>query len=395
MVNLEKVSPLLSQPTVDPCIERRGLFIKTGLAGLIRLGGLVALFFLLGFSRELRAESATSGLLVSQDVPGSNQKVQSAGSAAGQSQSYASVSGTVRDARGDVFPDVPVALVARDDTTVDRVTTTDNKGAFTFAELPPATYHVKISVAGLEPFTSDPLLLAGGERRELPVIAMPIARKTTTVDVVATRSQVAQAQVGQQEKQRVLGFLPNYYTSYIWNAAPMTPKLKFHLSLRAATDPVTFLVVGGIAGVEQAHKTFPGYGQGFEGYAKRFGATYADVVIGRMLSKAILPAVLHQDPRYFYRGSGTIRSRILYALEFAVICRGDNGRLQPNYSVVLGSFAAAGLSNLYRTSEDRQAGLTFRNGLIIIGSGAVQNVMREFFSRKLTPNVPAFANGKP
>ena len=158
---------------------------------------------------------------------------------------------------------------------------------------------------------------------------------------------------------------------------------------------MTFLVVGAVAGVEQGHKTFPGYGQGFEGYAKRYGASYADVVSGRMFGSAIFPVLLHQDPRYFYQGSGSTRSRLLYALTSTFVSRGDDGRREPNYSYVLGSFTAAGFSNLYRTSQDRRASLTFRNGFIIIGSGAVVNVFREFLSRKLTTGVPPFANGKP
>ena len=327
-------------------------------------------------------------------LPATGQPAQAPGAETFPSPSLARVTGTVRDSHGDLFPGVPVTLVAPNNT-VDRVVTTDANGAFTFDGLAPATYRVTIHVAGLEPFTSAPLVVAAGERCELPEITMRIATKTTTVNVVATLNQVAQAQVQEQEQQRVLGFFPNYYTSYIWNAAPMTRKMKFNLALRTTTDPVTFLVVAGIAGVEQAHKTFPGYGQGLEGYAKRYGATYADTVAGRMLGGAILPAVLHQDPRYFYRGSGTVRSRILYALTSTVICRGDQGRLEPNYSRVLGSFAAAGLSNVYRASADRQASLTFRNGLIVLGSSAVENLLREFLSRKLTPNVPAFANGKP
>jgi hypothetical protein len=254
---------------------------------------------------------------------------------------------------------------------------------------------VKIEAAGVEPFASATVVLGAGERRALPIVARRIPTKRTTVDVTASLNDVAQAQVKEQEQQRILGFLPNYYTSYIWNAAPMRPKLKFNLALRTTTDPVTFLVVAGVAGVEQAHKTFPGYGQGAEGYAKRYGAAYADTVAGRMLGSAIFPIVLHQDPRYFYRGSGSTRSRILYALVSTVTCRGDTGRLEPNYSHVLGSFAAAGLSNLYRAPGDRQASLTLRNGLIIIGSGAVTNLLREFLSRQLTPNVPAHAKGKP
>lgn len=174
----------------------------------------------------------------------------------------------------------------------------------------------------------------------------------------------------------------------------MTPKLKFQLGLRSAVDPVTILVTAGLAGVEQWHNTFPGYGPGLEGYGKRFGAAYADTMSTRMISRALLPVVLHQDPRYFYRGSGTIRSRVFYALAASFVTRGDNGRLQPNYSQLAGSFAAAGLSNVYRAPEDRSAGLTIRDGFIILGTGEVENLLREFISRKLTSHVPGFANGK-
>jgi hypothetical protein len=289
---------------------------------------------------------------------------------------------------------VPVTLVGEDNP-VHRVVTADDNGAFSFDDLPAGTYQVKINVNGLEPFVSAPVVIAAGEKRELPVVSIRIATKNTTVGVSATLNDVAQAQVNEEEKQRILGLLPNYYTSYIWNAAPMTPKLKFNLALRTVTDPVTFVVVAGTAGVEQAHKTFPGYGEEFRGYAKRYGAAYADTVSGRMLGNAIFPTLLHQDPRYFYRGSGSTRSRLLYALVSSVVCRGDNGQLEPNYSHVLGSFAAAGLSNVYRAPQDRRASLTLRNGLIIVASGAAVNVLREFLSRKLTANVPAFAKGKP
>jgi hypothetical protein len=276
---------------------------------------------------------------------------------------------------------------------VDQEATTDTRGAFAFSELVPGVYRLEVSEAGLDRPVTAEVVLAAGEKRELPIVGTRIL--TTTVHVVASADEVAQSQVAAQETQRVLGFVPNYYSSYIWDAAPMTPKLKFKLAVRATTDPVSFLAAGVLAGVEQKHNTFPGYGQGPEGYAKRFGAAYADATIGKMVSRAILPTVLHQDPRYFYRGSGSVGSRIIYALKAAVITRGDDGRMQPNYSQVLGNFAASGISNLYRAPGDRTASLTFRNGLIMTASGALENVLREFFSRKLTSNVPSFANGKP
>jgi hypothetical protein len=360
---------------------------------LARLNGMVILFFSGGLLATVHAQQGTHAL-TSQEVASPRGAVQIPGSGAAQPQTSSAIAGTVRDAHGAVIAGIPVTL-AEQNNHAKRSATTDSNGAFTFAGLIPGTYLVKIDVAGLEPFVSAAVVIGAGEKQQLPIVMVRIPTQRTTVQVTATLDEVAHALVQEQEKQRVLGFLPDYYTSYIWTPAPMTPKLKFHLALRSAVDPVTFLVTAGLAGIEQKHNTFPGYGQGFQGYAKRFGAAYADTMSTRMISHALLPTVLHQDPRYFYRGSGSVRSRIFYALAASFVCRGDNGRLQPNYSGLLGSFAAAGLSNVYRAPGDRQVGLTFRNGLIIIGTGAVENVLREFFSRKLTPHVPAFAKGKP
>lgn len=365
--------------------------------GLVRLSGLIFLLFSSGLSTTLRAQDIVDIVkfnFARQEVAEQGGATQAPGALAAQPQSSAVLTGTVRDAHGAVIPGISVMLAGQNNA-VNRALTADNKGAFAFTGLSSGTYRVSINVAGLEPFVSTEVVLGAGEKRQLPIIMMRIPGQTTTVHVNATLNEVAQAQVQEQEKQRVLGFLPNYYTSYIWPAAPMTPKLKFQLALRSAIDPVTFLVTAGLAGIEQKHNTFPGYGQGSAGYAKRFGAAYADTMSTRMISRALLPTVLHQDPRYFYRGSGSVRSRIFYALAASLICRGDNGRLQPNYSQLLGNFATAGLSNVYRAPEDRQVSLTFRNGLIITGTGAVENLLREFLSRKLTPDVPAFANGKP
>jgi hypothetical protein len=306
----------------------------------------------------------------------------------------ASIAGTVRDSKETAIPGIPVTLAGQDNG-VNRVVQADSNGAFTFDALLPGNYQLKLDAPGFEPFISETKELQAGAHQQLSIVLTQIPTQHTTVTVAATPAQVAEAQVHEQEKQRILGFLPDFYTSYLWTATPMTPKLKFQLGYRSVIDPVTFLVAAGLAGVEQHHNTFPGYGQGAEGYAKRFGAAYADTVSTRMFSRAIFPTLFHQDPRYFYRGSGNVRSRMLYAIEAAVVTRGDNGQLQPNYSQMVGAFAASGLSNLYRAPGDRQLGLTLRNGLIIMGTAAAENVLREFVSRKLTPHVPNFANGKP
>jgi hypothetical protein len=100
----------------------------------------------------------------------------------------------------------------------------------------------------------------------------------------------------------------------------------------------------------------------------------------------VLPSLLKQDPRYFYRGTGTRRSRLLYALANAVICKGDNGKWQPNYSNMLGGLAAGGISNLYYPAKDRNgARLTFENALIEIGATAGANLVEEFLVPRPTP----------
>src|SRR4029077_15982729 len=181
----------------------------------------------------------------------------------------------------------------------------------------------------------------------------------------------------EQEKQRALGFIPNFYVSYVPNAAPLAPKQKFELAWKEMVDPVTFGLTGAIAGIQQAQNDFSGYGQGAQGYAKRYGAAYADTVTSTLIGSALLPSLLKQDPRYFYKGTGSKRSRFLYAVANSVICKGDNGKWQPNYSSILGSLAAGGISNSYYPAKDRGAGLTFENAALGIGATAAANLLQE------------------
>jgi hypothetical protein len=121
----------------------------------------------------------------------------------------------------------------------------------------------------------------------------------------------------------------------------------------------------------------------------------ANNVSGTLLGRAVYPSIFHQDPRYFYKGKGGIRSRALYAMSAAVIARGDDGRWKPNYSSVLGKFSAAAISNLYYPSSDRGASLVVFNGLAGIGEGAVRNLIGEFVLKRITSHVPKGANGQP
>jgi hypothetical protein len=305
-----------------------------------------------------------------------------------------SISGTVLDTTGAVVPGATVTLTGKPGT-AKRSLISGSNGQFTFDQLPPGNFRISVTSPGMGTFVSPEVVLLAGDRREVSEIVLPIASTSADVHVNVTLDEIATEQVHAEEQQRVLGVLPNFYTTYVWNAAPLPPKQKFLLAVRSITDPVSFLGAGALAGAEQYNNNFAGYGQGAEGYAKRFGAAYADDAIGRMIGSAILPSLLHQDPRYFYKGSGSIRSRILYALSASVICKGDNGRWEPNYSHVLGSFAAGGISNLYHPAGDRGVSLTFTNGLIDIAGNAGTNLLREFLLRRMTPKVPGYEKGKP
>ncbi|MGA8409881.1 MAG: hypothetical protein WB680_22100, partial [Candidatus Acidiferrales bacterium] len=199
--------------------------------------------------------------------------------------------------------------------------------------------------------------------------------------------ELAEAQLKEEEKQRVFGVLPNFYVTYVSDAAPLTSKQKFKLAWRSSIDPVTFAVTGAVAGLQQAQNDYSGYGQGAAGYGRRYGAAYGNAVAGTFIGGAILPSLLKQDPRYFYKGTGTTRSRVLYAIANAVICKGDNGRWQANYSAIIGSLAAGGISNLYYPAQNRDgAALTFENTLIGIGESAAVNIIQEFIVPRFTPS---------
>jgi Carboxypeptidase regulatory-like domain len=263
----------------------------------------------------------------------------------------------------------------------------DNNGQFTFTNIPPGPFQLTVSSPG---FTTQTFsgVLREGEVDVVPMIQLPLAAAVTEVHVAAPAEEVAEAQIQEQEKQRVLGVIPNFYVSYDPYAIALRPKQKFELAWKTTIDPVTFVLVGAVAGIQQSQNSFGGYGQGAEGYAKRYGAGYADFITGTFIGGAILPSLLKQDPRYFYKGTGSKTSRALYAISMAVISKGDNGRWQPAYSAIIGSLIAAGISNAYYPPHDRGAALAFENTAIGIGTTAAANLFQEFIVKKITPNLP-------
>lgn len=312
-----------------------------------------------------------------------------------QQSDTASLSGTVVDKNGNVLRGAQVTLTGPAGSAVRTVESGSN-GQFEFTGLTPDIYSLMVNAPGMSTFTSPPIRLDVGEFRILPAIILSVSPVTTTVIVNAgDREQLSKEQLHIAERQRIAGIIPNFYSSYEWNAPPMLAKQKFQLSIRSIIDPVSFLSVAGLAGAEQYQNVFPEYGSGIEGYGKRYGAAMATHVSATLLGRAVYPSIFHQDPRYFYKGNGTIGSRALYAISAAVIARGDDGRWKPNYSRVLGHFSSAAISNLYYPASDRGASLVVYNGLAGIGGDAVANLVREFFLKRFTSHVPQGANGQP
>jgi hypothetical protein len=296
---------------------------------------------------------------------------------------YSTISGRVVDQNGNGVPGTSVQIRCQPESAIQEVQS-DEDGRFYFRSVPPGPFQLTATGEGFVPQTISNTLRPG-ENYVLPPIAMHLATVVTEVRVSPSTEEIAQEEFKDLKQQRVLGIVPNYYVSYIGEAAPLTPKRKFELALRATTDPVTVVAVAGVAGVGQATNRFSGYGQGGQAYAKRFGASYANFASGLWIGGAVLPSILKQDPRYFYKGTGTKRSRFLYAVSRPFICKGDNQRWQPNYSSVFGDLAAGGLSNLYIPERDRHgAALTFENAAIALGTSAVINVLQEFALHRIT-----------
>jgi hypothetical protein len=302
-------------------------------------------------------------------------------------QQSGSITGIVVDPVGNGVAGAHVAL-SREDRSPALEQLSRDDGQFSFSDVSPGPFQLSISSPG---FASQSMSgnLRSGESCVVPRMTLAVATNVTEVHVELSTVEIAQDQITEQEKQRLFGVIPNFYVTYVPDAVPLTSRQKFQLAWKSTIDPVSFGVTAVVAGAQQATDKFPGYGQGAAGYGRRYGAAYGDLVTGTYIGGAILPSLLKQDPRYFYKGTGSVRSRVLYAIANSVICKGDNGHWQPNYSGIVGSLAAGGVSNLYYPEGDKSdAAVTFENALIGIGETAAVNLLQEFVMRRLTPNLP-------
>jgi len=296
---------------------------------------------------------------------------------------YGTISGRVVDQNGNGVAGTSVQIRCEQESAIQEVQSGQD-GRFAFDRVTAGPFQLTATGEGFVPQTISNTVRPGDDY-VVPPITMYLATVVTEVRVSPSTEEIAQEEFKDLEHQRVLGIVPNYYVSYIGEAAPLTPKRKFELALKATTDPVTVVAVAAVAGVDQATNRFSGYGQGGQAYAKRFGASYTNFASGLWIGGAVLPSILKQDPRYFYKGTGTKRSRFLYAVSRPFICKGDNQRWQPNYSSVFGDLAAGALSNLYIPERDRHgAALTFENAGIALGTRTVINVLQEFVLHRIT-----------
>ncbi len=287
-----------------------------------------------------------------------------------------SISGYVVDTDGAAIPHAKVNAVGGSPSGLYTVTT-DNSGFFRILDLKPG-FSYKLIVEskgfGTGTVTTDPLA-AGADFAVTGLTLKPAADVNVTA---ASAREVALEVESEEEHQRVLGVIPNFYMVYSRSdEVPLPTGLKYRLAFRAIIDPVTITGSALLAGVDQAVNT-PAYGQGARGFGQRMGANYAGVTSDFLIGSAVLPSLLHQDPRYYYQGAGTPRSRFLHALSIPVLCKGDNGHTQLNISSIGGDLASGALSELYYPSVNRGPGLLAKSTLSVTAVRFVNAILQEF-----------------
>ena len=308
------------------------------------------------------------------------------GSASAESTVAANTnSGTVLGQVLDVSED-PVAnasvVLQRPDGDHATVVTVDD-GSFAFHDLTPGVaYQLTIKAQGYGGWSSS-VTVEPGQEKTLTDIKLRILAVQRAVTVSYSSKEVAAQQLKAEEQQRVLGFIPNIFVTYEPHPEPLTAKMKFHLAYKGLTHPTFFAFEAAWAGVQQA-TDMTDYRQGARGYGERFGANLASGTSEALFANAILPSLLHQDPRYFYRGSGTKGSRAWHAILAPFVCQGDNGKSQPNYSQVGGSLISAALSNTYYPDSQRGPGLVFTNFGTSMGLHVALGLAQEFILGKFT-----------
>jgi hypothetical protein len=328
---------------------------------------------LLSLTQMLSLIALAAGLILV--VPASAQSSEAANAQTG------SIRGTVTDVGDNPVSDAAVVLHGPAGERFAAVTKDD--GSFAFHDVTPGiAYQITVAAEGFGEWSSS-VTVEPGQEKTLTGVTLHILAVQRAVTVTYSEKEVAAQQLKAEEQQRVLGFIPNIYVTYEPHPEPLTTKMKFHLAYKDLTHPVFFVRTAAWAGVQQARDNPDEWRQGANGYGKRLGAGFADGATGSLISNAILPSLLHQDPRYFYQGTGTKWSRARHAMLAAFVTKGDNGATQPNYSEWGGSLIGYSISSAWYPSSNR-TGHVFENFGIDMGLHVVSSLAQEFILAKFT-----------
>ncbi len=188
--------------------------------------------------------------------------------------------------------------------------------------------------------------------------------------------------------KRIFWIIPNYRTyPTLADYKPITAREKFKIAFDDSFDRGTFVEAAAFGALGQLTNATPSFGQGVAGYAKYFATSYADFAIGDYMTEAIYPTLLHQDPRYFRRGTGSGWSRLRYAAGQIFWTHGDSGKGQFNYSEVAGNASASAISCAYYP-DNRDAGSAVTKLGVQIGLDMMGNILKEFWpdvAKKIAP----------
>ena len=206
----------------------------------------------------------------------------------------------------------------------------------------------------------------------------PVPAETPVVSAPPAHA-ILPGEPGSTQDKRIAGILPNYRTAdNTMPFAPLTVGQKWKIATKDTFDYPSYILAGAFAGISQLDNSNPSFGQGLKGYAKRYAAGIADQDMGNFMTEAIYPTLLHEDPRYFRKVNGSVKGRLLWAVERVVITKTDSGASQFNFSEWLGNGTVAAIGNLYYPNE-QGFGSTMQRMVTQVGTDAISDVLKEFW----------------
>jgi len=292
------------------------------------------------------------------------------------------IQGTVLDFTDEPLPEATVMLQGPIGAPRNFVTKED--GTFNFPNVTAGVVcKITVTAEGMSDWSSS-VTVGAGQTSTVNDVKLRIAATERAVTVGYSSTEVATQQFIEEVKhQRIFGLIPNMYVVYEPHPEPLTTKRKFELAYKSLSSPGFSARAAASAGIQQASRTLD-WPLGATGYGNRFGAALAGAASEGLFGNAILPSLLHQDPRYFYQGTGTTMSRARHAIFAPFVCKGDNGKSQPNYSTWGGMLISASLANAYYPASNRGAGMVFKDFGTGMALHVASSLAQEFILDKLT-----------